>query len=101
MAAIALHLSNTATSDWDWAESKPAGCRQAGIACEDCVGEAAEQLVSISPRLEVSQAQALFTRLYPDPACRSMVMPFVVACRQAVRQREMIEEELELAAAFA
>lgn len=67
--------------------------------------EAAEQLVSISPRMEISQAQALFSRMYPDPACRGMLAPFVVACRQAVRDRDCLAElelpEMAMAAACA
>lgn len=105
MGAIGLHLSNQVTDNWELADTKPAGCRQAGIECEDCVTEAAGQLVSISPRMEISQAQALFSRMYPDPACRGMLMPFVVACRQAVRDRDRLAElelpEMAMAAACA
>ena len=105
MGAIGLYLSNQVADHWELAESKPAGCRQAGIDCESCVQEAAVQLVSISSRMEISQAQALFSRLYPDPACRGMLMPFVVACRQAARERELNSEvafpEAALAAACA
>lgn len=103
MAAIGLFLANPVGFSDPATESRPNGCRQAGIDCGECVRQAADELVSLSPRLEISHAQALFARLYPDPGCRPMLVPFAVACREAVRRFETEEAELELAssAAFA